>query len=299
MSWPSTLTMRSNGRRQSAAGESASTVVMRFTLLSVSPNFPRVSRARVVVRYGLARLARGVVFLCGSSAPCEPCDQRGAVGAPESPDDCAEYELGASEVLDETSSGRDAGDEGKLPSRGSQSAACGSEDPQRASGRYAPPAAPWIGGDGGGRGGGSAAARSLPHGDGWCSADDGRKAFGYSAELGRFGKGASVCSQHGLKGPRGGLYVAPLSSISPNANVGDERERRSATARIARMEKARACASPERDSLSSVKRRASICARALSSASIELSSEGSVALAALRNSLLKSGKVVRTASGTS
>ena len=82
--------MRSNGRRQSAAGESASTVVMRFTLLSVSPNFPRVSRARVVVRYGLARLARGVVFLCGSSAPCEPCDQRGAVGAPESPDDCSE-----------------------------------------------------------------------------------------------------------------------------------------------------------------------------------------------------------------
>ena len=90
ISWPSTLTMRSNGRRQSAAGESASTVVMRFTLLSVSPNLPRVSRARVVVRYGLARLARGVVFLCGSSAPCEPCDQRGAVGAPESPDDCAE-----------------------------------------------------------------------------------------------------------------------------------------------------------------------------------------------------------------
>ena len=89
ISWPSTLTMRSNGRRQSAAGESASTVVMRFTLLSVSPNFPRVSRARVVVRYGLARLARGVVFRCGSSA-CEPCDQRGAVGAPESPDDCAE-----------------------------------------------------------------------------------------------------------------------------------------------------------------------------------------------------------------
>ena len=91
ISCPSTLTMRSNGRRQSAAGESASTVVMRFTLLSVSPNFPRVSRARVVVRYGLARLARRVVFLCGSSAPLpEPCDQRGAVGAPESPDDCAE-----------------------------------------------------------------------------------------------------------------------------------------------------------------------------------------------------------------
>ena len=92
MSWPSTLTMRSNGRRQSAAGESASTVVMRFTLLSVSPNLPRVSRARVVVRYGLARLARHARWGSTSACPwpCEPCDQRGAVGAPESPDDCAE-----------------------------------------------------------------------------------------------------------------------------------------------------------------------------------------------------------------